>query len=202
MDDDMDQSANNSATIPSVRYLYIAFFIFAALALCANQSIIFGSNDLVRGVSTSNDAIDYVQDMFDGLVSYGDTLYIDGQALDALFAEAVATNCSAASQLQDELPAYFEYVEEYQGYVNPVPDKCSTASDLLDEYGTEYKNSSAWTLYGTVVLSLGLYLIGLFCKSKLTLQLSVQFVQLLMFVLFILCAVEMVILVSGDFCCG
>eukprot|EP01034_Spumella_vulgaris_P010807 gene10807-13720_t len=51
------------------------------------------------------------------------------------------------------------------------------------------------------MLGAALYFVGLFFKSKLTLQLSVAFVQLLLLCLFAICGVEMVIMMGlGDFC--
>ncbi len=192
----MDQSSFQSPSIPLVRYLYIAFFVCAALVIVSDQSVIFGSNDLVKGVETSDNALDYVENLFNGLVTYGDTLETDGTQLDTLYNQAYDSGCQDAQDLIDEMPLYFEYIGEYQSFVDPVPGECSTVSDELHKYGTQYKNSSMWSLYGTVLLGVALYTAGLFFRSTLVLQLSVGFVQLLSLTLFILCGVEMVILVS------
>ncbi len=152
---------------------------------------------MVSGVETSDNALNYVQDLFNGLVNYGDVLVADGNELSDLFIQATP-DCQEASELSAEMYQYFEYVFQYEDFVDPVPGQCSSASDKLHEYGTEYKNKSMWTLYGVLMLGVALYLLGLFLKSALTLQLSMVFTMFLMTALFIMCGVEMVIVVSSN----
>jgi hypothetical protein len=75
--------------------------------------------------------------------------------------------------------------------------RCSQANDSLDLWGVTYKNAALWVIYAVLLVLAIIYLIGVFVKSMLTLQITLAFTELIIFVIWIIVGVVMVILV----CC-
>ncbi|RYG69675.1 hypothetical protein EON64_02150 [archaeon] len=195
-DDEVSAAAVSKAMGPRFTLLVVIFIFFGLSTIFADQMLIFGSVSLTKGVNRGIDALDFVQTTFTDLTNYGNNLTTDGNDIDYNLGQAAGIGCTQATTLQGYLPQYFGYVDDYLSYVEPVPDKCDDASNGLQKYGVHYKNASVWVLYGTILVGVALYSLGMICKSKLTLKIGIGITELLMLVLFLVVGVQMVIVVS------
>lgn len=172
---------------------FFGFFFFVTLVYC--QSILFGNGYLSDGVDKANNALSYLETTFTSLDTYGNDLTAEGTSVESDINSAYSNGCTEAKLLISYFSDYFDYVDEYLSYVSPIPNKCEDASNELDTWGSTYKNRSVYVFYGVIMLCLILYLIGMLFSNKLTLYGGIAVSELVLFVMFVLCAVEMVILV-------
>lgn len=182
------------ASIPMVRNLYIAFLVFGFCAIFANQAQIWGSEDLNTGVDISQSALDYIQDVFDGLSLHGTELQTNTHTLSTLFTNA-AVNCGNAQTLVDSIPQYSSTIDTYQDYVDPVSGICTIAENILYVFAKDWKDKTLWSMYGMVNFSIFTYLVGIWLKGPRVLRFSVQIAIFVMLGLFLFCGIEMAILV-------
>jgi hypothetical protein len=194
------QPSRKEKFVPTIRKLYRSFYVVAIMAVITNQLLIFGAVELTSGVITGQDGIDFVGDVFTTLDDLGNELIEEGTIVQTDFLNSL-TDCPEASDLYANMNSYFEYVDEYIAVVHPVASQCSNVHDDLQLWGIHYANNAIWEIYGIIMLIIAVYLLGLLWSKKLLLQMFIHFTAALLFLLLILCAVEMVLLVGmADFC--
>ena len=190
----LDTQKKISASI-SYNKLKWAFIIVACMAVICDQAIFFGNRDLDDAVSTTNDALNFLEDSFT-------TLNSDGLALETISGYllgnatlASSTGCIAANQIISDANQFNDDVVSYMSFVSPVPDYINNAQDAIHTFGVEQKNSSIWGLYVVCILAVVFFGLGLRCQGKLCLQYNIAFVVLVMMALISMCAVEMILMV-------
>eukprot|EP00981_Chlorochromonas_danica_P010259 scaffold3058_cov165-Ochromonas_danica.AAC.50 len=137
-------------------FLLGTFIFFAFLAIVADQGFIYGGVSLSSAVNTGQNSLDYIHDLFVDLTNEGNSLYIYGEDLDHNLDQAAAS-CPGATVLQQYLPGYFTSVDDFLGYVDPVPGQCDDAESGMDRWGIYYKNCSIWVMYGVVLGTIAVY---------------------------------------------
>jgi hypothetical protein len=187
-----------AATNPRFNVLFWSFIIFALLVVLTDQMMLFGNRYLTEGLNTSKDAVNFVYDLTTSLVTQGGYLLNNGTLLETHLNQADADGCSMAGTLADNVHLYTDEINDYLSYVDPIPGRCTDATDALDEWGL-YKNAALFLIYGITLLLIVFYGAGVFLKNRCSLQTSMSFTMMFMYLFFILVGVEMVILVS-DIC--
>lgn len=182
-------------TLPRYRILSIVFLVFAVIVIGTNQMVLFGNHYLTEGVDSSRDGINFLHDLTTTLTNQGNDLISSGDVLQSDLNSA-APDCNPAADLADGVSKYFdEYVNDFLGYVDPVPGRCNDANDGLDTWES-YKNSSLWVIYAVFWILIVLYSIGMFLKHKLLLQIGIGFTQIFTIIIFLIVLTLMVIVVS------
>jgi hypothetical protein len=195
----IDEEEIKRATGPKYTSLLCIFLLFALFTLCAVQILIFGNSYLTNGVNSSLDSIDYVNTLFNGLDDDGNNLLTYGQVLYNDLNSAGNGGCTTASSLSTFYTSYKDSVDDYLSYVSPVPDKVSIIHDDLELWGNEYRANAVWVMYAVFIVLTLLYLIGVWAKNKIMLQLSIGLTEIIMILSFILIGVIMAIVVSFFF---
>ena len=171
------------------------FFVLLCLTLAANQVLIYGSISLSSGVTTTNNALNFLSDTFYDLTSYGNTLTSDGNIVVADFKAALTSSCNTQPLIDTMNNYYFPNVDIYYDEVSPISSDFDNGSDMLSYYGTSVKNAVIWALYGLMTVGVLLYTVGLLCKNKLILQIAIVVSELLLLLFLIVCTGEMIGLV-------
>jgi hypothetical protein len=184
-----------TATSPRYGLLFWSFIFFAIVTVLSDQMLIFGNHYLTEGVNTSKDAVNYVYDLSTSLNNQGNYLLNNGTILETDLNNASPT-CPLAAQLASGVQYYTNYIDDYLGYVSPIPGRCNDATDGLEKWGEYYKNCTIWAIYALILILIILYAAGVFMKNKCFLQTAIAITQCFMIILFLLVGVEMVIIVS------
>jgi len=180
-----------------LRNCRIAFVLMLVTIMVFNQFIPVGNSYLTSGVSNSNNRLDYLDNTFTLLNTDGSTLNIDGTQLQLDFNNSYkVSNCAAAQQLDDALPAYYASVDEYLSYIKDVPDKAQDFQDALNLYAVRYKNNAVWMFYGWLTVCPGIFFIGMFFNSRRTVYGAVGLAELIMCFVYLVCLAGMIILVD------
>jgi hypothetical protein len=191
---------NNLPKKPEIglRKWRIALIVILVIALVFDQGIIYGNHFLSSGISKADDSLNYLQDTFTSLDDYGNVLLKDGNKIQIDFQKSYdINNCAASSTLQDYFEDYFVYVNDYQSYVEDIPDKCSSAQDSLHLYGESYKNKTIWAFYAVFIVSIAVYAFIAFISSQMVLCCGMFTTHFLLTFTFLLCGVQMFIVVSN-----
>lgn len=198
----LDPLINGGRTPGSNMLIYcrITVFILVLMVLSYDQSIFFGSAFISDGVSKADDALTYLYNTFSALNSYGGDLTSEGYVLQDDLTGAASNGCSQASGLSSYIDQYFSYVDDYMSYVQDVPDKCNNAQDSLDQYGNNYKTSSIWAFYAVFAVCLAIFTFSICATNKTAAWGGFCFSDLVLWFTFVLCGVEMFILVSVLVC--
>ena len=183
------QRVNEWSATLSLRYLLGGFILMTVVVVLFDQVILFGNGYLSSGISTSDDALNYLQNTFNDLNTYGNDLIVDGYHLRNDFTNAtIKDNCQQAATLNAYLVDYFTYVDEYLSYISDVPDKCSNAQDALHQYGVHDKNSSIWAFYSMFIVCAGILLVGMLFSNKYVIFGGFCTMDLMLFFVFIFCS--------------
>lgn len=174
-------------------YLFVVGFVITVLAV---QSFIIGKSFLTSGVHSSKNTVNFVLDVFNDLVSYGDKMTSYGDQLSEDFTFAQNTGCTQASNLQQYMPEYYNYISEYESYVTPVPNQLDDVSSKLELWGVTYQNYTIWGLYFIILIGLVVYLLGFWRKSKIAMRIGIGMTELIIIFLFLLIGAEMFIVVG------
>lgn len=184
-------------TLPRYRVLCFVFLAFAVIIILTNQMLLFGNRYLTEGVDTSHNGINFLQDLTTTLTNEGNDLLTYGDVLQSEL-ESASSTCAPASSLATGVSTQYDsYVNDYLGYVQPIPGRCDDANNGLDTW-EYYKNTSLWALYAAVWLIIVTYTIGIFFKQRCLLQIGLGFTQFVMLVIFLIIGTLMVILVSDS----
>mmetsp|Transcript_33867 Transcript_33867/g.49181 ORF Transcript_33867/g.49181 Transcript_33867/m.49181 type:complete len:521 (-) Transcript_33867:442-2004(-) len=190
-----------SRSAPPFLPLYATCIVLMIFALAANQILIFGSQYLSNGVNNVDNALSFLSTTFVTLNNYGTDLSIEGNTIVQNFGLASTATCDTQPLIEEMNSVYFPNVNLYNSDISGVPNNCNTASDNLNQYGITLKNEVIWLLYAVLTIGILLYSIGLFFKHKLTLKGSIAIAEILMFVFFFICTVEMIaLMLFSDFC--
>ena len=162
-----------------------------------NQIVLFGNAELSRGVDHLKDGLDYLESTFKKLDDDGNKLLSYGDDLSAQWTNASLTGCAAAAQLVPYIDEYDSYVNDYLDVVSPVSDQCSDISDDAHDWAVGYKDDSIWILYAIIMVNAIVFSCGLLLQSGLLIGIGNVLAISVLLVYFILCTVEMIILV-GD----
>lgn len=150
---------------------------------------------LSSGVTTTNNALNYLSDTFNDLTAYGNTLSSDGNIVVADFKSALTSSCNTQPLIDTMNNYYFPNIDLYSDDVSPISSDCDNGSNLLSYYGISVKNEVIWALYALMTVGVLLYSVGLLFKKKLTLQIAIAVSELLLLLFFIVCTGEMIGLV-------
>jgi hypothetical protein len=179
-----------------IKYITAYFALFILLALSADQIFLVGSSFLTEGVNSTNDAFDYIINLFNVLTYDGNQLNYEGNVILSNLTVASTGTCPQAGLIIPYFDSYFTYVDEYLSLVSPISGKVSNYQSLFNTWGEGYKNDSVYVIYAAVLLCLGFYLVGFFCKSKSGLLAGMGFSQVSMYFFLILGTVLMIVVVS------
>jgi hypothetical protein len=182
-----------------LRHYEIWFLLAFIVVLLFDQTLIFGSKYLGKGVDTADGGLDYVGDTFTLLNAYGADLTADGLVIQSDFINSANTNnCSEASSLNSYMDDYFVYVDDYTQQIQDIPNKVNDAQDALHKYGVDYKNKTVWVFYVMFIVCIVIYAVGLMLKQRVAVFVGITCSDLVMTLVFIICGVVMIILVRND----
>jgi hypothetical protein len=190
----------SSSVDRSVRLKYLICGL-ALFAVGCDQSFFFGNRDLNSALDVADDAISFLDDNFSSLSNDGVTLESLGQALLGNATAAYNGGCSAAQSIIGDINEFNNEVSDYVAYVSPLPGYINQANNAIHSFAVDDKNTAVWELYGLSVIIPACFVLGLFCKSKLFLQIDICFSIFFVQCLIVMCCAEMVILMGlADFC--
>jgi hypothetical protein len=190
-----------SADVNKSSKLQWVIIFFAGLAICVDQVVIWGNRDLTVALNTVDNAMGFLDNSFQSLNTDGNNLEVLGAYLYGNASEASVNGCPLAGTYLDEINSFNEDVSEFVGYVEPLPGYLNQAQDSIHAYAIDDKNYSVWVLYSVAFVTAVLFIVGLYFKSKVTLQLTIALAIFDIIVLILLCGAEMVLLVRLIFVC-
>lgn len=185
---------NPTDPLRNCRIIFVLMYVVVAIYV---QFIPVGNSYLTSGVSNSNNHLDFLYNTFTSLTTSGYVMNTDGNRLQLDFENAYSVNnCAAAQQLDDFLPSYHDYVNQYLSYVEDVPDKSKDFQDGLNLYAVKFKNNAIWWFYGCLITCAGMFAVGMFFSSRRIVFVAIGWAELIMCFIFLACFAGMIILVS------
>lgn len=184
---------------------FLLFKVFIILVIIfVDEILLFGSYYLQQGVNSAKDNISTLKGNITSLIDQGDNLYAYGNFLsndlNTVTSFQSSCNSSVLTSLNEGISTSYDvYVNDYLSYLTPLPGKCDDSDDNLDRWGIRYKNDSVWTIYSLFISLVVIYAISLRWKNKIISRIAVGFGECVTLVLFVLIAVEMVIVVRAFF---
>lgn len=177
------------------RYL-VGFIFFILIAIISDQLIFYGDSIFTNGLHLISDNVDYLLSLFSQLSSYSDRLLDLGYDMTSELKSA-ETTCPYASELTKYVANdYIDYVKEFQSEVSSLSDNLSNADDKYHEYLVGFYQYFLFGLYGLIMFCCVWYALSACFKSKVLANGGTCFSQLFLTVLFVLCTILMIALVS------
>jgi hypothetical protein len=139
--------------------------------------------------------VDYLLSLFSQLSSDSDRLLNLGYNMTSEL-ESAESNCTDASYAIPYMDEYINYVKEFQSEVSSLSDNLSNADDKYHEYLVDYYQYFLFGLYGLIMFCCVWYALSACFKSKVLANGGTCFSQLFLTVLFVLCTIIMIALVS------
>jgi hypothetical protein len=174
----------------------IGFIFFIAIAVISDQLIFYGDSIFIKGLHLISDNVDYLLSLFSQLSSYSDSLLDLGYKMTSEL-ESANTTCPYASELTKYVENdYIDYVKEFQSEVSSLSDNLSNADDKYHEYLVDYYQYFLFGFYGLIMFCCVWYALSVCFKSKVLANGGTCFSQLFLMVLFVLCTILMIALVS------
>ena len=177
------------------RYL-VGFIFFILIAIISDQLIFYGDSIFTKGLHSISDNVNYLLSLFSQLSSYSDSLLDLGYDMKSKLTSAVPTCPYAAVAAKYVATDYINYVEEFQSEVSSLSDNLSSADDKYHEYLVGYYQYFLFGLYGLIMFSCAWYALSACFTSKVLANGGTCFSQLFLVVLFVLCTILMIALVS------
>ena len=187
---------------------YICFFVFIVIAIVADNMQYFGNTYLTLGVKEAMRGTLGISEVFvilDGIAvmigGHGgdiDELIVAGHIGDedleycnsSLGVNELFLNMQlSANILKNASVTLHEVMVE-------VPDKLSMASDNMELYAINQKDLVMYCFYGVILFNLILLIIAGAVRSKVFTQIMIALAEIIVFLLTIICCVEMVIVVK------
>jgi hypothetical protein len=178
------------------RLFYISGFIFFIfIAILSDQLIFIGHPIFVRGLHRISDNIDSLKSLFSQFSLDTDLLLVTSEAIRANVTSA-ETTCTGASYAILFVDEYINYVKEFQSEVSSLSDNLSNADDKFHEYFVDYYQYFLFGFYGLIMFCCVWYALSACFNSKVLANGGTCFSQLFLTVLFVLCTILMIALVS------
>ena len=190
-----DVSTNEKRSNRRAVYLF-GFIFFILIAIISDQLIFYGDSIFTNGLHLISDNVDYLLSLFSQLSSYSDRLLDLGYNMTSELKSA-ETTCPSASELTKYVANdYIDYVKEFQSEVSSLSDNLSNADDKYHEYLVDYYQYFLFGFYGLIMFCCVWYALSACFKSKVLANGGTCFSQLFLTVLFVLCTILMIALVS------
>jgi hypothetical protein len=177
------------------RYL-VGFIFFILIAIISDHLIFYGDSIFTNGLHLISDNVDYLLSLFSQLSSDSDRLLDLGYAMKSELKSAEST-CPYASKVTKYVANdYINYVKEFQSEVSSLSDNLSSADDKYHEYLVGYYQYFLFGFYGLIMFCCVWYALSACFTSKVLANGGTCFSQLFLTVLFVLCTILMIALVS------
>jgi len=190
-----DVSTNEKRSNRRAVYLF-GFIFFILIAIISDQLIFYGDSIFTKGLHSISDNVDYLLSLFSQLSSYSDSLLDLGYTMKSQLTSAVPTCPYAAVAAKYVATDYINYVKEFQSEVSSLSDNLSSADDKYHEYLVGYYQYFLFGFYGLIMFCCVWYALSACFTSKVLANGGTCFSQLFLTVLFVLCTILMIALVS------
>ena len=179
----------------SMNRLIKVFYVSAFLAIILDQALFIGNQYITQGVNEGIDNLNSLSSTFTNLDTNANTMDTSSSTLSSN-ANQCGTNANAINSNSTIISQFSYSINSFLLQMSDIPSQINSKSDILSEYGTDLKNQIVWILYGAVILVVFSYEFGLWNSNKKMLQISIFISQLLILAFIIICAFEMMTVVS------
>jgi hypothetical protein len=180
------------------RYIFVFKLFIIGTILVLDEILVVGSSFLSTGVHNAKSEITSLSNNITVLINEGNYLNAAGLTLQQeLYNASSISTCSQALGLANGVETYFDpEISGYLDLINPLPRKCTDANNNMQKWGVDYKNSSVWVIYAMYIVVITLFILGMKVKNQMVCRIAVGIAELFILILFVLIAVEMVLVVS------
>ena len=176
--------------IPPIRRFYFGFFLCVGFVLVTNQMLILGNSFLQTGFSSAVDGFNTLTTNFNSIIYDTDSLNQDAYQLLKYYSASnsnVQPYCDT-SYLTYATNEFIRDINEISTSVSDIPGKTSSVANDIDKYGDYITTYILWFLYGVLTIGVLFYCLGLKCKSKCFLKFTIGFNEIVILLIFVICA--------------
>ena len=177
--------------------LRIVFITFVLATIVLIQFILLGSYDyLSSGMNEIINSINSLSNSNNQISYYLNQLNSEGIILQKDFTLSVNTSCSLIQYNSYLNNNYFPGIQAANNQLIAT-NKFTDASNLVDYYGNTVRIYTVWGLYIIIMLIPMFYSLFLYLEYKITTKVLIGLVEVILFILFILCGAQFISLVNN-----